>query len=81
MSKPFTEAEYIAYLKAKAARKALQEADLIQPEDSAQESAAEETPPFCIGFLPHPPAWSADDLEKYEALANGGTWENSSGKI
>lgn len=71
-----TRAAYIAYLKARARRKALQEADFIRPDDAPTPAPEEEQPPFQIGFIPQTPACTADDLKKFESLENGGVWDS-----
>ncbi len=73
---PLTEAEYIAYLKARAKRKTLQEADFIRPDETPPPAPEEEQPPFRIGFVPQSPACTADDLKKFESLENGGVWDS-----
>lgn len=71
---PMTQAEYIAYLKATATHKPLQEAEvLVQPEGDAN---SESEPIFIMAIAPMQPLWSAEDLARFEALAEGGSWQD-----
>ncbi len=75
-----SEKEYLAYLKARSQRRALQEADLISPSEGATAEQTAFAPPFRLGFLTFAPVWTADDLRAFENLAEGGEWDEKLAK-